>query len=329
MANVKRSIVRHCVSVRSKNEISQEAVEVIVDLGIESEETRRRILNKRYGIDALSSLVGAALGRICLFEIFDGKIGLDGIHLIRDDDDLSPTGRPKALVPGVMTSCDFNLSHHGGVVAGASTKSATTPVAIGIDVVNPWQDDSPKPPYAVDGMASVLHSRERDALSAYNADPRLQTLFYHVFWSCKEACLKCTGDGLGGSVDVSSLCLEEIGKSSGMIERHFLRDRITDRPCHVHANIQDDGKMSDKANHRRFCIMVGHVLNHPDFIVAEAVPDNEGQGCHFTLARSLEPWYSATKLKSVTWTTKPSTRRRDRQEIVDALMTKAWTHTPF
>jgi 4'-phosphopantetheinyl transferase len=104
----------------------------------------------------------------------------------------APGGKPLLASQPAAADLRFNISHSGSCVAVALTRKRD--VGIDIERIHPLPD--------WEAITSRFFSaREQQLIQALRADDRLKQ-FFHI-WTCKEACLKATGEGL--SDDLSAL----------------------------------------------------------------------------------------------------------------------------
>lgn len=118
-----------------------------------------------------------------------------------------PHGKPEMDGPGTVS---FNLSHAGDhVLVGLAAPDAS----IGVDV------EARRPVDDLDALISCLHPEEAATLASL--DPLAKAQAFVRLWTCKEAVLKATGQGL-------SLPLEAFWVDLPAVGRPILRQP----PCH-------------------------------------------------------------------------------------------------
>jgi 4'-phosphopantetheinyl transferase len=100
----------------------------------------------------------------------------------------APNGKPRLEQPG-GDSLRFSLSHSGGLVAVAVARGRE----VGVDI----QETRP-----VRGLQAIADRRftTAEATELRRLDGDEQLALFHRLWVRKEAYLKATGEGLGGSL---------------------------------------------------------------------------------------------------------------------------------
>jgi 4'-phosphopantetheinyl transferase len=124
-----------------------------------------------------------------------------------------PQGKPTlessadsvSVVSTVVSTVQFNLSHSQGLALYAITRQA--PIGIDLEYCQPLELDTI--------AKSYFSSREYAQLSAL--PPWEQRTAFFQLWTCKEAYLKATGQGLSGLEDaeLSFQCNQPILKTTG------------------------------------------------------------------------------------------------------------------
>jgi 4'-phosphopantetheinyl transferase len=111
-----------------------------------------------------------------------------------------PQGKPALAGRWAKSGLHFNLSHCEDLALVAVTRAGR--VGVDVERIRPLSD--------ADELANLFFSRpERAALEALPADDKPAAFF--SLWTCKEAWLKATGDGIGESLSQVELALTPTG----------------------------------------------------------------------------------------------------------------------
>lgn len=113
-------------------------------------------------------------------------------------------GKPELAGTHDRELLSFNISHSHNLVVLAFARVRN----LGVDV----EHIRPMPDFP-EIVASFFHSQEREALQRRPCDERQQAFF--EYWTCKEAFVKATGEGLSRSLDSFSITLSN-QKNHGM-----------------------------------------------------------------------------------------------------------------
>lgn len=130
-----------------------------------------------------------------------------------------PFGKPSLRTKLSGRNLDFNLSHSDGLAIYAISENRS----IGIDVerVRPIAEASLI-------VEQLFSPNERTRISSLSQEKRLEE-FYKI-WTCKEACLKATGDGLQKPLDQIEVSLSQ-GQEVPFLINHV--DSFKDRCWHL------------------------------------------------------------------------------------------------
>jgi len=116
---------------------------------------------------------------------------------------LPPAGVPlvaaaqgKPTLAGAAATVAFNLSHSGATALFGLAPAGEGGIAASIGVDIEAVDARPRTLGELLHVARRIAPEEAEALAALPA--AVAAVTFHRLWTCKEACLKCLGTGIGG-----------------------------------------------------------------------------------------------------------------------------------
>jgi 4'-phosphopantetheinyl transferase len=115
-------------------------------------------------------------------------------------------GKPALITPSQEAAIHFNLSHAKDLVVYAFSREAN----LGIDVEHVRLMEN------LERIAEQYFTASESAYIHSLPEPDKVGAFFHI-WTCKEACLKASGDGLAAPLDLIEINLED-GASSRLIK---------------------------------------------------------------------------------------------------------------
>jgi 4'-phosphopantetheinyl transferase len=111
-----------------------------------------------------------------------------------------PQGKPALAAGGQRTSLDFNLSHSGDIAVYAFSRGRR--LGIDLERVRPMADG--------DRFADRFFApAESSLVRSLSGESKLAAFF--TIWTCREAILKASGDGLAKSMSQTEVLLPEGG----------------------------------------------------------------------------------------------------------------------
>lgn len=114
----------------------------------------------------------------------------------------APTGKPKLSIQhGITPPLSFNVSHSGNIALIALAADRD----IGLDVEH--MRDIPDADRLVEAFFSKTEREQYNAIP-----PEKRSHFFYTLWTCKEAIVKATGEGLACGLDSFSVSITRNGE---------------------------------------------------------------------------------------------------------------------